>query len=81
MHSFTSREKTAFYGTCLTKDVPKLVEIISDAIVNPKLSDADLEKERQELLRDSSDVETNLKEVVNIAEKFSFINSNEMNTK
>lgn len=61
--------------------MPKLVEIISDAIVNPKLSDADLEKERQELLRDSSDVETNLKEVVNIAEKFSFINSNEMNTK
>lgn len=55
---------TAFYGTCQNKDVPKLVEILSNAVLNAKFSDEDLAKVRNELLRESDDVESNISDVV-----------------
>lgn len=64
LYSFAGREQTAFYATCLNKDVPKLVEILSDAVQNPKFDEAELEKERAKLLRDSDDVECNIRDVV-----------------
>ncbi|XP_031634631.1 mitochondrial-processing peptidase subunit beta-like [Contarinia nasturtii] len=64
IYSFTSRERSALYGTCLTKDVPKLVEILSDVIQNPKLSADDINKLRNDILRESSDVEANVEDVV-----------------
>lgn len=64
LYSFTTREQTAFYATCLNKDVPKVVEILSDAVQNPKLDEAELEKERAKLLHESSEVECNIREVV-----------------
>lgn len=64
LYSFTNREQTAFYATCLNKDVPKVVEILSDAVQNPKLDEADIEKERHELLKESDEVESNIKDVV-----------------
>lgn len=64
LYSFTNREQTAFYATCLNKDVPKLVEILSDAVQSPKLDEAELEKERAKLLRESSEVESNIRDVV-----------------
>lgn len=64
-YSFTNREQTAFYATCLNKDVPKIVEILSDAVQNPKLDEADIEKERQQILRDAEEVESNIQDVVN----------------
>lgn len=64
VYSHTSRERSALYGTCLTKDVPKLVEILSDAVQNPKLSADDLEKVRNAILREADEVEANVKDVV-----------------
>lgn len=64
VYSFTSREKTAFYGTVLNKDVPKLVEILSNAVTNPKASDADLANVRKEILREADEVEANVRDVV-----------------
>lgn len=64
LHSFTSREKTAFYGTCLSKDVPKLVDILSDAIFNPKFSEEELCKVRNQLLYESSEFEANIEDVI-----------------
>lgn len=64
LYSFTSRERSALYGTCLTKDVPKLVEILTDAVQNPKLSAEDLEKVRSQIIRESDEVESNIRDVV-----------------
>lgn len=64
LYSCTSRERSALYGTCLTKDVPKLVEILSDAVQNPKLSAEDLESVRNQILRESDEVESNIQDVV-----------------
>lgn len=64
LYSHTSRERSALYGTCLTKDVPKLVEILSDAIQNPKLSADDLEKVRNTILREADELEANIEDVV-----------------
>lgn len=64
LYSYTTRERSALYGTCLTKDVPKLVEILSDAIQNPKLSADDLEKVRSNILREADEVEANVQDVV-----------------
>lgn len=64
LYSSTSRERSAIYATCLTKDVPKVVEILSDAIQNPKLNNDDLTKVRNEILREADEVEANVEDVV-----------------
>jgi len=64
LYSFTSRERSAVYGTCLAKDVPKLVEILSDAVQNPKLSAEDLEAVRKQIIRESDEIESNIQDVV-----------------
>lgn len=64
LYSYTTRERTAFYGTCLTKDAPKLLEILTDVVLNPRLSEEDIERERSNLLRESADVEAHVKDVV-----------------
>lgn len=37
LNAYTSREQTVFYAKCLSKDVPRAVEIIADIIQNSKL--------------------------------------------
>lgn len=64
LYSYTSRERSAVYATCLSKDVPKVIEILSDVIQNPKLSNEDLSKVRSEILRQANEVESNVQEVV-----------------
>lgn len=64
LFSFSTREQMAFYATCLNKDVPKVVEILSDAVLNPKLDDAELDKERAKLLHCAQDIEGNIKDVL-----------------
>lgn len=64
LQSYTSRERSAIYATCLSKDVPKLVEIISDVVQNPKLSAEDLDAVRNDVLRESNEIEANIKSVV-----------------
>lgn len=60
----TTREQTAYYATCLSNDVPKLVEILSDAIQNPKLDDAQIERVRKVLLTELDQSDNNVPEVV-----------------
>lgn len=64
LNAYTSREQTVYYARCLTKDVPKLVDIISDIIQNSKLSKDEIERERSVILREMQEVESNLQEVV-----------------
>lgn len=64
LNAYTSREQTVYYAKCLSKDVQKLVEILSDIVQNPKLNDSDIERERGVILREMQEVESNLQEVV-----------------
>lgn len=64
LNAYTSREQTVFYAKCLSKDVPKAVEILGDIIQNSKLGEAEIERERGVILREMQEVESNLQEVV-----------------
>lgn len=64
LNAYTSREQTVFYAKCLSKDVPKAVEILADIIQNSKLAESDIERERGVILREMQEVESNLQEVV-----------------
>lgn len=58
-----TRDRIAIYGCCLSESVPKLVEIISDLVLNPKMSTEDLEDVRKTVLRESFDSEPDLKDL------------------
>uniref|UniRef100_A0A6B2EAM2 Mitochondrial-processing peptidase subunit beta n=1 Tax=Phlebotomus kandelakii TaxID=1109342 RepID=A0A6B2EAM2_9DIPT len=64
LNAYTSREQTVFYAKCLSKDVPKAVEILADIIQNSKLGEGEIERERGVILREMQEVESNLQEVV-----------------
>ncbi|XP_015185677.1 PREDICTED: mitochondrial-processing peptidase subunit beta [Polistes dominula] len=64
LNAYTSREQTVFYAKCLSQDVPKAIEILSDIIQNSKLGESEIERERGVILREMQEVETNLQEVV-----------------
>lgn len=57
--AWTSREQTAVVAQCLPQHVPKVVEILSDAIQNPKLDDAQIERARKSILRELDDISDN----------------------
>ncbi|GLH10886.1 hypothetical protein R5R35_013217 [Gryllus longicercus] len=64
LNAYTSREQTVFYAKCLSNDVPKALEILSDIIQNSRLGEPEIERERGVILREMQEVETNLQEVV-----------------
>jgi len=64
LNAYTSREQTVFYGKCLSEDVDKMVEVLSDILQNSKLGEQEIERERGVILREMQEVETNLQEVV-----------------
>lgn len=64
LNAYTSREQTVFYAKCLSKDIPKAVEILGDIIQNSKLGESEIERERSVILREMQEVESNLQEVV-----------------
>lgn len=64
LNSVTTREQTALVAKCLPQHVPKVVEILSDALQNPRLEDAQIDQARKVVLREIDEVETNkLKEL------------------
>jgi processing peptidase subunit beta len=63
-NAHTSREQMAFYAKCLSKDVPKAVEIIADLIQNATYSDAEIEKEKENIMKEFQEAESNLTTVV-----------------
>lgn len=64
LNAYTSREQTVYYAKCLSKDVPKAVELLSDIIQNSKFGQQELEIERSVIMREMEEVEKNLQEVV-----------------
>jgi len=41
LNAYTSREQTVYYAKCLSKDLPKAVEILSDIIQNSKFGESE----------------------------------------
>ena len=64
LNAYTSREQTVFYAKCLTEDVGRSVEILSDILQNSKLGEQEIERERDVILREMQEVEMDLQEVV-----------------
>ncbi|RWS28561.1 mitochondrial-processing peptidase subunit beta-like protein, partial [Leptotrombidium deliense] len=64
LNAYTSREQTVYYAKCLSQDVGKAIEILSDILQNSKFGEAEVERERSVILREMQEVETNLQEVV-----------------
>uniref|UniRef100_A0A4W3JZL3 Ubiquinol-cytochrome c reductase core protein 1 n=1 Tax=Callorhinchus milii TaxID=7868 RepID=A0A4W3JZL3_CALMI len=64
LNAYTSRENTAFYMKSLSKDLPKVVEILGDVIQNSALADSEVERERQVILQEMQELEGSLEDVV-----------------
>jgi len=64
VNAYTSREQTVYYAKCLSKDVEQAVEILSDILLNSRLGEEEIERERGVILREMQEVEQNLQEVV-----------------
>src|SRR5256885_1419860 len=64
LNAYTSREQTVYYAKCLSRDLPRAVEILADIILNSTFGEAEIERERGVILREMQEVETNLQEVV-----------------
>ncbi|MEE6502221.1 hypothetical protein FKM82_004447 [Ascaphus truei] len=63
LNAYTTREQTAIYIKALSKDLPKAVEILADVVQNSSLEDSQIEKEREVILREMQEIDSNLEEV------------------
>merc|ERR1719399_908829 len=45
LNAYTSREQTVYYAKCLKKDVPHMVEMLSDILLNSTFSQTSVERE------------------------------------
>lgn len=64
LNAYTSRENTVFYAKSMKKDVPKVVEILSDILQSSKLDPKAIEAERGVILRESEEVDKIYEEVL-----------------
>jgi processing peptidase subunit beta len=63
-NAYTSREQTAYFAKVFKKDVGKAVEIISDILLNSKMEESAIDREREVILREMSEVNKNQEELV-----------------
>ncbi len=52
INAYTSREATAYYARVLENDVPLALNVLADILLNPVMSDADVEIERGVILQE-----------------------------
>jgi predicted Zn-dependent peptidase len=52
INAYTSREMTAYYARCLSADVPRALDVISDIVLNPVFRHDDIETERHVILQE-----------------------------
>ncbi|KAL1519473.1 hypothetical protein AB1Y20_022992 [Prymnesium parvum] len=64
LNAYTSREQTVYYAKVLKKDVPKAVEMLSDILLNSTFSKDAVERERDVILREMQEVDSQIEEVV-----------------
>jgi mitochondrial-processing peptidase subunit beta len=64
LNAYTSRETTAYYATVFKDDVPKVLDILSDILLNSKLDEDSIIRERDVILREMAEVNKNQNELV-----------------
>ena len=64
LNAYTSREQTVYFAKVFKNDVGKAVEILSDILLHSKLEDAAIEREREVILREMSEVNKQQEELV-----------------
>uniref|UniRef100_A0A7S3DMU0 mitochondrial processing peptidase n=2 Tax=Entomoneis paludosa TaxID=265537 RepID=A0A7S3DMU0_9STRA len=64
LNAYTSREQTVYFAKVLKNDVGKAVEILSDVLLNSKLDESAIERERDVILREMSEVNKQQEELV-----------------
>jgi mitochondrial-processing peptidase subunit beta len=63
-NAYTSREQTAYFAKVFKSDVGRAVEIIADILLNSKMDESAIERERSVILREMSEVNKNQEELV-----------------
>ena len=63
LNAYTSREQTVYYAKVFQKDVAQAVDILSDILLNSKLSPDAIERERAVILREEEEVNKSEEEV------------------
>ncbi|CAF4320698.1 unnamed protein product, partial [Rotaria magnacalcarata] len=51
LNAYTSREQTVYYAKCFSKDLPQIVELLSDIAQNSQFGEEEIERERHTILR------------------------------
>lgn len=64
LNAYTSREQTAYYARCLSKDVGSVMPLLSDILLNSVLNEGAIEDEKDTILREKEEVEKVHEEVV-----------------
>lgn len=64
LNSYCTREVTAIYAKCLSASVPKAVEVLADLVQNASFAEADIDKEKDVVMKEFQEAESNLGTVV-----------------
>lgn len=64
LNAYTSREQTVYFAKVFKSDVGRAVEILSDILLNSQLDPAAIEREREVILREMSEVNKQEEELV-----------------
>lgn len=64
LNAYTSREQTVYFAKVFKSDVGRAVEILSDILLNSKLEEGAIERERDVILREMSEVYKQHEELV-----------------
>jgi processing peptidase subunit beta len=64
LNAYTSREQTVYFAKVFKSDVGRAVEILSDILLNSKLDETAIERERDVILREMSEVNKQQEELV-----------------
>ncbi|KAM5292807.1 cytochrome b-c1 complex subunit 1, mitochondrial [Ctenodactylus gundi] len=64
LNAYSTREHTAYYIKALSKDLPKVVELLADIVQNCSLEDSQIEKERDVILREMQENDASMRDVV-----------------
>ncbi|OXB64510.1 hypothetical protein ASZ78_012773 [Callipepla squamata] len=63
LNGYTSREQSAYYIKALSKDMPKVVELLADVVQNCALEESQIEKERGVILQELKEMDSDLTNV------------------
>jgi processing peptidase subunit beta len=64
LNAYTSREQTVYYAKVFKDDAERAVEVLADILLHSKLEDAAINRERDVILREMQEVQSQTEEVI-----------------